>query len=139
MTVRIAPFKGRKEQWEVDIRFEWPDGTRYRERRLAPTSSRSGAKRWGEQRERELLSRGKPNEKEDTKKQTPTLQFWPRFLEEHCEAERLKPSTTHHRRTHVASDASDADAWGRAQCVSRQSVASTWSSFARAPSSTAGR
>src|SRR5690606_25820630 len=66
-----------------------------RERRLAPTSSKSGAKRWGEQRERELLSRGKPNNDEVTKKQVPTLQaFWPRFLEEHCQAERLKPSTT---------------------------------------------
>ena len=41
--------------WEVNIRTELPDGTNLRERRKAPVGSKSGAKRWGEHRERELI------------------------------------------------------------------------------------
>lgn len=42
----------------MDIRVQLPNGKWIRERTKAPVSTRSGAKRWGEARERELLQRG---------------------------------------------------------------------------------
>ncbi|WP_237081175.1 hypothetical protein [Myxococcus xanthus] len=39
--------------------FKWPDGELYHERVKAPVGSKSGAKAWGEQRQAELLSRGR--------------------------------------------------------------------------------
>jgi Phage integrase, N-terminal SAM-like domain len=79
----------RKGFLEVDLRVRLPDGTRYRERVKSPVQSRSGAKRWGEERERFLAIHG-PQEK----KEVPTLEeFEQRFISDHVEANRLKPST----------------------------------------------
>jgi integrase len=105
MTVRIRPFKGREGQWEVDIRFKWPDGETYRERIKAPVTSKSAAMRWGLAREQEQLLRGKRVE-EERKEDTPTIEaFVPRYLDDYCRAERLKPSTITHKeqvlRSHI--------------------------------------
>ncbi len=56
MTVKIRPY--RKSGWEVDIMIRLDDGQRYRERRKAPVKSKSAAQRWGEKRERYLLTHG---------------------------------------------------------------------------------
>ena len=58
MTVKIRPY--RKGGWEIDIMIRLDNGQRYRERRRAPVESKSGALRWGQQRERHLLAHG-PN------------------------------------------------------------------------------
>ena len=91
MAVKVRRF--RTGVWEVDIRFTLPSGTEQRQRRKAPVSSKSGAQRWGEDRERvwyaELISPEPPSKK----KEVPTVQeFWPRFLEGHARAKRQKPS-----------------------------------------------
>jgi len=79
----------RKGFLEVDLRVRLPDGTRYRERVKSPVQSRSGAKRWGEERERFLALHGAQENKE-----VPTLEeFEQRFISDHIEANRLKPST----------------------------------------------
>ena len=97
MSVKVRPFRGREDKWEVDVRFVWPDGTDHRERIVAPGTSRSAAQRWGEQRERELLAKGKPKP-EEVKRQIPTLtEFKPRYIEVFCRAERQKPSTIEHK------------------------------------------
>ncbi len=99
MSVKVRPFRGRQGEWEVDIRFEWPDGGEYRERKKAPVTSKSGAQRWGEQRERELLTRGRTvveaaHNKEEKTKKTPTLKEWQQtYLDDHCRANRQKPAT----------------------------------------------
>lgn len=95
MSVKVRPFRGKQGKWEVDIAFDWPDGEYYREQLVAPGSSRSVAQRWGEQRERELLARGKPRPEEVKKqREVPTLRaFKQRYLDEFCKAERQKPST----------------------------------------------
>lgn len=76
--------------WEVDIWIRFPDGRRIRVRKKAPVSSKSGALRWGQALEQELLANGlikKPRE-------VPTLaEFAPRFLEGYAVANRQKPST----------------------------------------------
>lgn len=88
MSVRVAKYRGGPE-WEVDIRVRLPDGSQYRERRAAPVRSKSAAKRWGEERARHLSIHGPKK----TREEVPTLsQFWPRFIENHCRANRHKPS-----------------------------------------------
>lgn len=87
MSVKVRPY--RRGGWEVDIQLLLPDGSRMRERRRAPVSSRSGATRWGEARERELALHGPPK----PRKEVPTLQeFVSRFLDGYARANRQKPS-----------------------------------------------
>lgn len=92
MTVRVRPYK--RGGYEVDIRFTWPDHTPFRERVRAPVNSKSASQRWGEAREAELLRAGKPVVvAPQTEKEVPTFsEFWPRFIEGHCKANRHKPS-----------------------------------------------
>lgn len=87
MSVTVRKF--RTGGWEVDITFRLPNGKIHRERLKAPVASKSGAQRWGEDRERHLLQYGLS----EPKKEVPTLQaFAPRFLDEHARANQQKPS-----------------------------------------------
>ena len=93
MSVTIRPY--RRGGWEVDIRVVAPDGMReIRERKRAPTSSRSAAVRWAEGRERVLFERlMKPPQDNAPPKEVPTLrEFASRFLDGHARANRQKPS-----------------------------------------------
>jgi hypothetical protein len=88
MSVKIRPYRT-GDGWEVDITFRLPDGRRHRERSKAPVNSKSGALRWGQDRERHLLQHG-PDE---PKKEVPTLEkFASRFIEGYAVANRQKPS-----------------------------------------------
>jgi integrase len=99
MSVKVRQY--RRGGFEVDIRFEWADGTPFRERRRAPVESRSAAKRWGEARERELIRRGRavpPPEK----KEVPTLSdFQKRFLDGYARANRQKASGIDSKESHL--------------------------------------
>src|SRR5688572_21705767 len=87
MSVKVRPY--RQGGWEVDILFRLPNGRRYRERAKAPVTSRSGALRWGQDRERHLVQHGP----EPPKKEVPTVEtFARRFIEEYAIANRQKPS-----------------------------------------------
>ena len=87
MSVKIRPY--RRGGWEVDIRVVLPDGTELRERRKASVSSKSGALRWAQARERELLLH-RPRQ---PRKEAPTLrEFAERFVEGYARANRQKPS-----------------------------------------------
>jgi integrase len=92
MSVTIRPYVN--GGWEVDIRVELPDGTDIRERKKAPSLSKSAAQRWGEARERVLLVEGKP--KPANKEEVPEIltlrDFAPRFIDGYAKANRLKPS-----------------------------------------------
>jgi integrase len=73
----------------VDLRVTLPDGRERRERKKAKVSSKTAAIRWGQDRERELLTRGVPA----PRKEVPTLEeFALRFLEGYAQANRQKPS-----------------------------------------------
>lgn len=85
--------------FEVDIRFTWPSGGKYRGRCRAPVSTRTQALAWGRAREAELLAQGPGGalahgpRKQPQEKEVPTvLEFWPRFITDHCKANRQKPS-----------------------------------------------
>jgi integrase len=87
MSVKVRKF--RRGGYEVDIIVRLPDGTRLRERKKTPCTSKSAAQRWGEERQAILLLHGKPRRKE-----VPTLEaFTPRYMAEHVKANRHKPST----------------------------------------------
>jgi hypothetical protein len=86
MSVTVRKY--RRGGWEVDITLRLPNGSRLRERSKAPVSSKSGAHRWGEDRERHLVQHGPAQ----PKKEVPTLeQFAPRFLDGYARANRQKP------------------------------------------------
>lgn len=90
MAIKIRPYKG-TNKWEVDIVVELPDGSKVRERKRAPVTSKSGAQRWAEAREREILLNGlKPKKRVAA----PTLSdFQKRYLDDYCRAQRQKEST----------------------------------------------
>ena len=83
MSVRVSKSK----KWgflEVDIRVRLPDGTRHRERTKSPVQSRSGARRWAEERERYLALHGHSQ----PQKEVPTLEeFSKRFIEDNAKAQ----------------------------------------------------
>src|SRR5262245_29909321 len=93
MSVIVRPYRKRgRTGWEVDIRVELPDGTEHRQRRKAPVSSKSGAQRWGEARERDWYEQ-LVRPRKAVPKDVPTVrQFWPRFLDGYVRANRHKPS-----------------------------------------------
>ena len=86
MSVTVRPY--RRGGWEVDILWRTWDGRRQRERKRV-SGPKSAARRWGEERERELLVHGPP----EITREVPTLNtFWPRFLDGYARANRHKPS-----------------------------------------------
>lgn len=93
MSIRLRPF--RTGGWEVDIHALQADGTVIRERRLAPVTSRSAAERWAQARAQELALNGRrrPEPESPPAPEVPTLaEFAPRFLADHAQANRQKPS-----------------------------------------------
>jgi hypothetical protein len=56
MSVTVRPYVN--GGWEVDIRVQLPDGSVIRERKKAAASSKQGAQKWAEARERVLLIYG---------------------------------------------------------------------------------
>jgi integrase len=95
MSVKVRPYQ-HGDGWEVDILFRLPNGRRHRERSKAPVSSKSGALRWGQDRERHLLQYGP----EQPKKEVPTLEsFVSRFVDGYALANRQKPSGVAAKRT----------------------------------------
>ena len=86
MSVTVRKYK--RGGWEVDLQITYPDGSTMRERRKAPVSSKSGARRWAEARERELLLTGPAK----AKKEVPTFaDFANEFLTTYAKASN-KPS-----------------------------------------------
>src|SRR5688572_631906 len=91
MGVGVRPY--RRGGWQVDIRLEWPDEVQVRERKVFRTATKSAAQRWGQARERHLLTHGPPRKDEGPEKEVPTLRgFVTRFIEGHARANRQKPS-----------------------------------------------
>jgi integrase len=94
MSVKVRPY--RSGGWEVDITFRLPNGRKHRERSKAPVNSKSGALRWGQDRERHLLQHGP----DKPRKEVPTLEvFGQRFIDDYAVANRQKPSGIAAKRT----------------------------------------
>jgi integrase len=92
MSVTVRPY--RRGGWEVDIQWRAPNGRRQRERKRVAVMSKAIARRWGENRERELLINGSKR----ARKEVPTLEaFASRFVDGHVRANRHKPSGVNHK------------------------------------------
>ena len=96
----MVTIRPRGKTWQYDIIFKWPDGSPFRERKTAPVTSKSGAQRWAEARERTLLAAGKDAHEAEragpvvVPSGPPTLdEFWPTVLSDHYRATRKKEST----------------------------------------------
>ncbi|HEY8075114.1 MAG TPA: site-specific integrase, partial [Labilithrix sp.] len=94
--------KSKRVGFEVDIRFEWPDGTPFRQRLRAPVSTKSQAMACGRAREVEILGAGKDcdlarsrrDKPTSIEKEVPTLEtFAERFIEGYARANQQKAST----------------------------------------------
>lgn len=79
--------------FEYHLKLTLPSGEPFVERKKSSLRVRSDVRRFAETRAAHILRFGLPKE-EVAKKEIPTLdEFWPRYIEESCEANRLKPST----------------------------------------------
>ena len=90
MTVKIRPYKN--GGWEVDIQGEYPNSVRFRKRIKAPVATKRAALDWGRDRERHLIREGPPQREQKRMRALTLAEFAPRFMEEYCTANRLKPS-----------------------------------------------
>src|SRR5437867_4008089 len=87
MSVTVRAY--RQGGWMVDVNTRLSNGARHRERRRLSVTSKSAARRWGQERERYLLQHGPAQ----PKREVPTLEhFAPRFLDGYPRANRQKPS-----------------------------------------------
>lgn len=87
MSIRIASYK--RGGFMVDIRARLTDGRKVRDRRVLDMS-RSSVQRWADERLAYLLTNG-PGE---PTQEVPTLrEFWPRYVQNHMIANKLKPTT----------------------------------------------
>ena len=107
MTVKVRPYK--RGGWEVDIMLTIPGQPKIRDRKKAPVTTKSAAKRWGEERERQLIQHytnpsadGNGDRPDVATKEVPTLaQFFPRYIEGYCKANRLRPSSIRTRTSSI--------------------------------------
>lgn len=67
MTVRVVPFGKKPGTFMVDVRFRWPDGEPYRDRKVLKDVTLTQAKSWGSAHEREVFAKGKPKPEEKPK------------------------------------------------------------------------
>lgn len=80
--------------WEYHLKFRFPSGELFEERKKSPVRGRGDTERYAQNRMAHILRFGKPAEEEAKSDAVPTLeQFRARYIEEYCEANRLKPST----------------------------------------------
>lgn len=80
--------------WEYHLKIRLPSGELFEERKKSPVRGRGDTERYAQNRMAHILRFGKPAEAEAQSDAVPTLQqFRARYIEEYCEANRLKPST----------------------------------------------
>ncbi len=83
--------------WEYHLKLVLPNGDFFEERKKSPLAGKADSKRYAEDRAAFVARFGRPPEQEangPVEEPAPTIvEFWPRYIEEHCEASRLKPST----------------------------------------------
>lgn len=96
MTVKVRPYLGQAGVFEVDIVLTLPNGKPFRQRVKAPMSSKSGARRWGEEREQFVLlnwqSEALTKKQKEEARIVPTLSGFREDFIKWCKAEKQKPS-----------------------------------------------
>lgn len=106
MSVAVQPWK--RGGFQVTIRFRWPDRTVYRDRRVVDLPTLAQARKWGEQREREVLAAGQPKpEQAKPKKTVPTFKafverdWWPVYPKSAGNSHTTVREKTTHLKVHL--------------------------------------
>lgn len=94
MSIKVKTWKGHERRFQVYVYFRWADGSAHVDRKVVDAATAGQARRWGEQRERELREAGKPKP-EETKAPVMTVEtFAPAYVEGHLRANLCKRSAT---------------------------------------------
>ncbi|MCY1060732.1 site-specific integrase [Nannocystis sp. SCPEA4] len=93
MTIKLRPWKGRKNEFEVDVIVKNARGDELRSRVKAPVTGKTSVERWARNLEQELLARLLAPEPEPEKPPPPTFEEFSKTFLDLCEADRLGTNT----------------------------------------------
>jgi len=91
--------------WQYDIRFTWPSGVEFRERRMLdhPDFTKKKALDWATERRNTIIAKGEAQLAREAAKPVPTLQdFGPVYIKDYCKANRNKPRTIERKEGDIA-------------------------------------
>jgi len=91
--IKLRPWKGTKNEFEVDIIVNGPNGRTLRKRVKAPVTGKSNAERWARAIEQELLAQLLAPEPEPEKPPAPTFEEFAKVFLNLCEANRRGRNT----------------------------------------------
>ncbi len=91
--IKLRPWKGTKNEFEVDVIVNGPNGRTLRKRVKAPVTGRSNAERWAKSVEQELLAQILAPEPEPEKPPAPTFEEFAVTFLGLCKANRLGRNT----------------------------------------------
>lgn len=82
--------------WQYDIRFIWPSGNEFREKKMLrhPDFTKKKAEAWATERRNEIIAKGEAQLAKERAKAVPTVEeFVPTYIKDYCQANRNKPRT----------------------------------------------
>lgn len=91
--------------WQYDIRFTWPSGNEFRERRMLdhPDFTKKKALDWATERRNAVIAKGEAQLAKEAEKPVPTLKdFGPVYIKDYCKANRNKPRTVERKEGDIA-------------------------------------
>jgi len=91
--IKLRPWKGTKNEFEVDIIVNGPSGRTLRKRVKAPVTGKSNAERWARSLEQEMLVQVLAPEPEPERPQAPTFEAFAVTFLDQCKANRLGVNT----------------------------------------------
>ena len=99
--IKLRPWKGSKNEFEVDVIVNGPQGRTLRKRVKAPVTGKSSAERWARSLEQELLAQLLAPEPEPEKPPAPTFEEFARIFLDLCRANRRGVNTLMNYETHL--------------------------------------
>ena len=99
--IKLRPWKGSKNEFEVDVIVNGPQGRTLRKRVKAPVTGKSNAERWARSLEQELLAQILAPEPEPEKPPAPTFEEFALIFLDLCRANRLGVNTLMNYEIHL--------------------------------------
>ena len=99
--IKLRPWKGSKNEFEVDVIVNGPQGRTLRRRVKAPVTGKSNAERWARSLEQELLAQLLAPEPEPEKPPAPTFEEFAAIFLDLCRANRLGVNTLMNYEIHL--------------------------------------
>jgi integrase len=99
--IKLRPWKETKNEFEVDIIVNGPDGRTLRKRVKAPVAGKSNAERWARSFEQEMLMQFLAPEPEPEKPPAPTFEEFAVIFLDLCKANRLAVNTLMNYEVHL--------------------------------------